>query len=217
MLIDHIGLFFVPISTTVGVLCRVVGRITAPIMCYFLAEGYAYTHSKKKYAFRLLLFGIVSQIPYALSHYNHLFAADFNMILLLFLAFLMLAANDMIQNAAAKIICISALLIVSVFFDWGLFGPLLVLAFYYNKGRKNKQAVWFTIIVSVQIVFNVILHLLNGTHWYGNLWQLGMFLFIPLLYGYNGSAGKKTAFHKWFFYAVYPAHLLIIWVVKYVC
>ena len=33
-----------------------VGRITAPIMWFFIAEGYHYTHSFKKYALRLLLF-----------------------------------------------------------------------------------------------------------------------------------------------------------------
>ncbi len=216
MIVDHIGLFFVPVTTFAGILCRVIGRITAPTMCFFLAEGYAHTHAKKKYAVRLLIFGIISQIPYALSHYNQLLAVDFNMILLLFLAFLMLIVNDRFTDTVAKIIFISALLLISVYFDWGMFGPLFVLAFYYNRGRKNRQAAWFALIAAVMVVSNAVLGLLRGEHWYGKLWQLGMFLFIPLLYGYNGSAGKKNTFHKWFFYAVYPAHLLIIWIIKYV-
>ena len=37
-----------------------VGRITAPIMWFFIAEGYHYTHSFKKYALRLLLFAVIS-------------------------------------------------------------------------------------------------------------------------------------------------------------
>ena len=40
MIIDHIGYFFIPLSTSVGYACRILGRITAPVMCYFLAEGY---------------------------------------------------------------------------------------------------------------------------------------------------------------------------------
>ena len=43
-----------------------VGRITAPIMWFFIAEGYHYTHSFKKYALRLLLFAVISHFAYTL-------------------------------------------------------------------------------------------------------------------------------------------------------
>ena len=33
-------------------------------MCFFLVEGYRYTHSRKKYALRLLIFALISQVPY---------------------------------------------------------------------------------------------------------------------------------------------------------
>ena len=44
-----------------------VGRITAPIMWFFIAEGYRYTHDFKKYALRLLLFAIVSHFAYCFA------------------------------------------------------------------------------------------------------------------------------------------------------
>lgn len=44
-----------------------VGRITAPIMWFFIAEGYHYTHSFKKYALRLLLFAVVSHFAYTFA------------------------------------------------------------------------------------------------------------------------------------------------------
>ena len=65
MLIDHIGAFFIPVTTPIGALCRIIGRLTAPIMCFFLAEGYEHTRSKLKYGIRLLIFALVSQPFYA--------------------------------------------------------------------------------------------------------------------------------------------------------
>ena len=44
-----------------------LGRITAPIMWFFIAEGYHYTHSFKKYALRLLLFAVISHFAYTFA------------------------------------------------------------------------------------------------------------------------------------------------------
>ena len=43
MLADHIALAFVGMNNPAGVIMRVIGRLTAPIMCYFLAEGFFHT------------------------------------------------------------------------------------------------------------------------------------------------------------------------------
>ena len=102
MIIDHIGMFL--LSSGLGdapasqvalyALLRTIGRLTGPLMLFFLTEGYVHTSSKIKYGIRLLVFGIISQIPYALSHYNSLLVADFNVIITLFMTFLMLAAEE---------------------------------------------------------------------------------------------------------------------------
>lgn len=67
MLIDHIAPnLSISHDTLGGMLLRVPGRITAPIMCYMIAEGFYHTSSKKKYLCRLLLFAFISHIPYNL-------------------------------------------------------------------------------------------------------------------------------------------------------
>ena len=58
MLCDHIALVFVGMNNPVGVAMRVFGRLTAPLMCYFLVEGFVHTRSKKKYGIRLFIFAI---------------------------------------------------------------------------------------------------------------------------------------------------------------
>lgn len=98
MLIDHIGMMFVPVTTPLGVLCRVIGRLTAPVMCLFIAEGYRHTHSRLQYALRLLLFAVISQFPYAYLHYGTILSFDFNVLFTLLAGFITLLCYDKIKN-----------------------------------------------------------------------------------------------------------------------
>ena len=43
---------------------HILGRLTAPIMWFFIAEGYHYTHDIKKYAARLFFLAAVSHFAY---------------------------------------------------------------------------------------------------------------------------------------------------------
>ncbi|CDM69404.1 putative membrane protein [Clostridium bornimense] len=54
MIIDHIAMYFISVTNLLYMLCRVIGRITAPIMCYFLVEGFQYTSSKKKICYKAI-------------------------------------------------------------------------------------------------------------------------------------------------------------------
>ena len=60
MFIDHLGVIFFPES----LMLRVIGRIAFPIFAYGIAMGFHYTRDRKKYVLRLLMFSIISQIPY---------------------------------------------------------------------------------------------------------------------------------------------------------
>lgn len=216
MLCDHIGMFFFPVSTVPGAfLFRVFGRLTAPIMCYFIAEGYFYTSSKRKYGTRLLLFAVISQFAYAFAHYDRFEVSDLNMILTLFLSFLVLVCYDQVKNSALKWSLIALLTAASVFCDWAVIAPLWALAFWINRGDRKKQAVSFSVIAACLVAGDALLLPTKGFHWYGELWQLGLFLFLPFLFLYNGQKGKGGAFSKWVFYVFYPLHLVILGMIKY--
>ena len=62
MIIDHSSYAYYGKFTYFNLL----GRIAFPIFAFQISEGYIYTKSKKKYMFRLLLFSIISQIPFSL-------------------------------------------------------------------------------------------------------------------------------------------------------
>lgn len=214
MLVDHIGMFFVPVSTPIGCIMRIIGRLTAPIMCMFLAEGYIHTSSKKKYGLRLLIFAVISQFAYAYSHNITLLTPDFNMIFTLFLCFIILLCYDKISNEILKFVAIVACVAVSYFCDWGVIAPMWVLGFYLYRDDKKKQTLAFSAVSVIHVLMCVIFDVTNGYNWYGLLWQLGVFLFIPLLWLYSGENGRKTKFSKWFFYVFYPLHLLVLGLIR---
>ena len=58
MLCNHIANIFMEPGTLLFDFMIGIGYFTAPVMCYFLAEGYHYTHSKTKYAMRLAVFAV---------------------------------------------------------------------------------------------------------------------------------------------------------------
>lgn len=215
MLLDHIGMFFVPVTNGIlGILLRVLGRLAAPVFCYSIAEGFVYTSSKKKYVIRLLIFAIISQLAYSFAHFGKIFTFEFNVIVTFLLSFLMLLVYEKIQNKFLKWICIILLITLSLPCDWAVIGPLFVLTFYLNKDSKKNTTIWYSIVVLIMVLSSVFFLASNGYHWYGELWQLGLFMFIPVLYMYDEKKIKSNIFNKWIFYIVYPLHFIIIGIVK---
>ena len=133
--------------------------------------------------------------------------ADFNMILTLFLSFLILIIYDKMNNEFLKFVLIAVCFAFSYFCDWGIIAPLWVLGFYIYRENKEKQTTMFLIVSVVYIISCVLSGFRDGLSWYSQLWQAGLFLFVPLIFLYNGEGGRKSAFAKWFFYLFYPLHL----------
>ena len=72
MTIDHLAWLIFPSYDTsfLPVLMHIIGRITCPIMCFFIAEGYYHTKNLKKYILRLFIFALISHVPYMLQSTN---------------------------------------------------------------------------------------------------------------------------------------------------
>lgn len=213
MVIDHVGLLFVPISTPLGVIMRVIGRLTAPIMCYFICQGYIHTHSKKKYGIRLFVFAVISQIPFAYMVYGYFWKLHFNVIATFFFCFLALLALDKLKSPALKIFSIACVMVLSDFCDWGLMAPLWTICFYLLKDNKDKMSLWYCILCLFWCVRCCCVSYSGGGEWYDSLWQLGSLLALPVINLYNGEKGKNNKFSKWFFYWFYPLHMLILGII----
>lgn len=66
MVLDHAATVFLADAAPAALFFHAVGQIAAPIMCFFVAEGYAYTSNLKKYLLRLFIAAVISHVPYAL-------------------------------------------------------------------------------------------------------------------------------------------------------
>lgn len=218
MLLDHLAAFLLspekyPGLIVLYIIMRTIGRVAAPVMFYFLVEGFTHTSSKRNYCLRLLSFAILSQIPYSLLRYGSVASGDLNVMFTLLFSFLMLMVVEKTSKQIIKGMAVFLFIFTSVFSDWGLIGPLMTWLFYVNRSDRKKQVRDYLLIVGIQLFSAVLFIICNTQSWYEGICQLGTFLVIPLLLAYNGESGNKTFINKWLFYVFYPLHLMLIWLV----
>ena len=213
MLLDHTAALLLPAETALYYAFRFLGRVTAPVMLFFLAQGFAHTSDRRRYALRLFLFALASQIPYTLARYGRIFIFRFSMIWTLLLCLLVLAVAESALPKALRILLIGGLTAVSVFGDWGVLGPLAALAYHFGGADRTRRALTTGALALAQVLMAVT----ASTGLVSFLWDsygFGGLLAIPALLAYNGEPGSRSPVAKWSFYVIYPAHLLLIWGIK---
>ncbi|MDO4345719.1 MAG: TraX family protein [Eubacteriales bacterium] len=222
MLLNHIATIFLAPDTALHQIFIDLGYFTAPVMCYFLVEGYRYTRSKRQYGQRLLLFAAVSQIPFdmAFAKEGILQFQGFNMIFTLFLCFVLLESQERISNVSARGAAAAGLIVLSSFGDWGVLAPVYTLLFMqaYGSGEQTKKA--FCIATGLFGLLNFMSRAEtlsaapNLMITAGNMAGVAL-AGICIVYFYNGKRMEKgKTFSKWFFYGFYPAHLLILGLIR---
>lgn len=219
MLLNHIALVFLTSGT---VLCEVfedIGYFTAPVMCFFLVEGYDYTRSKTKYGLRLLLFAIISQIPFSLAFQF----GNLNMIYTLLCCFLILAAMEKITNRFLRRTVCMLLIFATIISDWSLLAAIYTILLHNSKGNPKKMAVSYGIAYVLFVILNMQNYMYsaqsNGIVYvvvHALISGLGIIAAaVTVLVFYNGERAEKGRnFSKWFFYIFYPVHLMILYLIK---
>ncbi|MBS5822272.1 MAG: hypothetical protein KID00_00185 [Clostridium argentinense] len=211
MLIDHIGYLFFPQYEFL----RVIGRIAFPIFSYLITEGYTHTSSIRKYSLRLLIFALVSQIPYMLV-FN---TSNLNIFFTLFIGLITIYATDhefsknQLLNNISKIIAILALVASSYLFhtEYGIYGVLTILAFKLFKCNFTKLIIAQVIVNIIYIVPIYKYVFINGYINLGIFIQSTSLLSLIFIKKYNGEKGKSF---KYAFYAFYPLHILLLYIIK---
>lgn len=202
MFIDHYGAIF----QNDIMIYRVIGRIAFPIYCFLLVEGYFHTSNVKKYAKRLLIFALLSEIPFDLAFYNNIGFEHQNIFFTLFIG---LVAIYLIDNKEKKynfeksaVIIAACLLAIILFTDYNAMGIIYILIFFYTRNiHKLKK---LKTVALVMFVVNLTSSVLQ---------QFSLFSLIPI-YFYNGKPGPKNKIVQIFFYAAYPLHLLIYYFIN---
>ncbi len=220
MVIDHVGDACFKQTTAMNL----IGRFAFPIFAFQISEGYTHTKSLKKYFFRLFGFAILSQIPFMLfrSTYN---AEGFVLNIFFTLSFGLIAifCYDKISSSSFELIknktintCIKytfsilpaiviGILADALNFDYGFFGIAIIFLFYVFRNNKVLMSISFALACIIRYALTI---LTNGYHYLYIL--LCLFNILPIIFIllYNGKQGKKI---KYFLYAFYPVHLLIIY------
>lgn len=222
MLLNHIANVFLTSGTLLFEIFVDIGYFTAITMCYFLVEGYRYTHSRKKYKRRLLLFAVISQIPYnlALSGDSVLVFTGFNMLFTLYLCFLIIETMDQMPSGPVKAVTLIFLILLTSVCDWALFAPVFTILFYLWSGSRKKMMGAYGI--AALLFFGANFASLQGIYppLEALLYSLGACVGILLsgvviLCFYSGEQRSHGGFwSKWFFYIFYPAHLLVLGVLR---
>ncbi len=238
MLVDHIGLMW-GISWM-----RAVGRIAFPIFAFLLVNGYRHTKNLNKYAIRLGIFALLSEIPFDLLLSSTPFDwGRQNIFFTLFFGLLMITLFDMAKEKSILL----ALLPVAVFCaaamvlntDYGYLGILTVFAFhlFYGKDAKNITLLIISVVflsswqaisyhtanlVLAQTGFDLRSVRAFNPFFYGHpayLQTHRIMGLVPILM-YNGKKGFAPK-PKWAaklmqygFYAFYPVHILILYLLR---
>ena len=222
MLLNHIAnIFLVPGTLWYEVLVD-IGYFTAITMCYFLVEGFRYTHSRKQYALRLFGFGVVSQVPFSMAFAQNgiLEFQDFNMMFTLFLCFCILLCIETIRNRFLRGVLIVLLIFGSLFCDWALLAPVFTLLFRWSGQDQKRLRFSFALSAALFGWLNY-----TSSVWLyptaqcllmacGSMAGIAASGFV-ILYLYNGQrAARGKNFSQWFFYLFYPVHLLVLGVIR---
>lgn len=200
-------------ALTLYELMRYIGRISFPLFCFLLVEGFIHTHDRKAYGTNLLVFALISEIPWNLMRSgNVLCLKTQNVFFTLFLGYLGIfiiekvfsspPSGDEEMKPSDRKRMLRA------------FGMLLILLALSILIRCDYGCSGFGFIILMYILrLSPLLRAVIGSCVLSGRWVAG-FAFIPIAF-YNGKRGfirGKAA--KYIFYAFYPAHLFVLYLIR---
>lgn len=197
---------------------RNVGRIAFVLFAFMAAEGFRYTHSRKKYLLRLGVFALLSEIPFDLAFYGKVYdTGGQNVYFTLFLGVAALclwemAKGHMLLQALSVVLCCMAAAVLRT--DYMFMGVLLILVLYLCRRSFPAQAVAGSAVIYFGIVMVYMVR-----HWgkgipvetflqSGKSELYGLFAFIFIFF-YRGKKGRQLP--KACYYLFYPLHLLLLY------
>lgn len=196
-----------------------IGKISFPLYAFLISEGYVHTRNFSKYLTRLIVFGVISQIPAYLLFVGKSFNGLYlNIFFTLALGLLGIRIYDKIKSKyiSTPLIILLAVIAELLKFDYGAFGVLMIVCFYVFKRNKLNM-------VLSQMFLMFILYMKKMSYYTFSLFNLQYILFqllfsvisLAIILTYNGKNGKSSGKIKLMFYFFYPVHLIILDLLKF--
>lgn len=204
MLIDH---FAIAIywqmegrNQEIYALMRKIGRISFPLYCFLLVEGFFHTRNAYRYLKNCLLFAVISEIPFNMAIFGrYLYPYGQNVYFTLSIGLCALMILDKFRYKYEMKYLLARFCVIVIFacageileVDYHWKGVLFIVMFYYVRDLQE----WVRNIVGIcAFAYEVTAPL----------------AFIPIHF-YNGERGRQN---KYLFYAIYPVHLLIFGLIR---
>lgn len=191
---------------------RIIGRLGFPIFIFLLIEGLEHTRNQWKYLLRLIIFALISEIPFDFAfnlNREQIFSGqllEFTYQNVFFTLAIGLAAvigikiiqgiefNEMLKvfiNIGITVAGMGLGLLLRT--DYGAIGVLAIIIMYLLRQRRILASAMSCLVLM-----------------FSSFLEASAFLILLPVGYYNGERGWKL---KWVFYAFYPVHLLLLWVI----
>ena len=200
MMIDHIGyILYGVIPESAYMILRAVGRISFPLFAFCIAEGFYHTKNVKKYIIRVLIFALISEIPYnVFLTGNIIYVKSCNVLFTFVIALLVLWFCRYCDSLGRKAVPLSVLGVLAgmafaylIKSDYSYRGIALVVVLYYTRFNEYIRCIASCMILWIS----------------GEITALLSPLALVLIHFYNGEKGKMN---KWICYVFYPLQFLVI-------
>lgn len=220
MTIDHIALVCVPSGSILYYVMRLLGRLTAPLMAFMLTEGYRHTRSRTRYLLRLVIFALISQPFYFRFAFGRApesileYCTHWNVMLSLAIGLLIMMLFDSRIKSCMSIVLLGVLISLAHFCDWSYLIPAWTIIFFCYYARDN--IVMAVLFVFASIVLQTLIWLPQYDSFAEFSYQYGTLLaLIPIiLYSGEQDSDRYPNVNRWFFYTYYPAHMVVLSVIK---
>ena len=209
MLIDHTNKALIYPYLNGGILQHIsdlfdiLGRIAFPLFCFLLVEGFFHTRSRGKYLATLIVFGVISEVPFDMFSTATFFNANWNNVMFtLALVLLTIWIIDELRKKteklpqllriAAVLLVVGVMCLVSMYLGLDYEHHAILIGFWMYIFRDKR-------ILSIPFCF---------LSMYKSPWAL---LGFGLSLTYNGERGKQ---YKLLNYLFYPVHLLVLGILR---
>ena len=218
MLLDHMWatVWSVPWFT-------VIGRLAFPIFAFQIVEGFYKTSDRKKYMKRMLIFALISEIPFNLMvadslayplHQNVMFSF---LIALLLMHWMEQNRETPLRFVGISLVCtlLAMVLGLATFVDYFHYGVLMVLLFYWTYGLRFG---WVVQLLGMLYINDAMAGLVYPVELFGHSFEIGQQMVAVLalvpIWLYNGRRGYHSKAVQYACYAFYPAHLLVLYILS---
>ncbi|MBR4287624.1 MAG: hypothetical protein IKT55_07970 [Clostridia bacterium] len=204
-----------------------VGRMAFPVFAFQISEGFVHTRSFGKYLSRLLIFAVISEIPFNVFCSSEIFFPQYQNVLFTFvLGILALRLLDfakkeptLAKTAGAGIGVVAIVFLAEVLkLDYGAAGVILVVAFYLFRNFPFAFILQFATMFLLFVFFypgRPIYFKISDVIFHIPVQAFALFSFIPI-WLYNGKKGRGGKTLQYATYGFYPVHIAVLCVVRYV-